>query len=361
MTLENSNPKNLNSFKFICLFFVLLGLCLYFNKINYYAGSVRSYFLAGFSILFFCLGLNFIEYNYTSYRKHFKDNVLKFTIYAAIFLLVSFAIVLFKVFTQKNNLKFTTNVSTAINNTPFLFANLWFIPTYFILLLLLPALNKFITKLNYSPVVFASILLIIVFNELIAPIIPNNAFSLRDVFISLRYILFYGFFALLGLSYNRLITKHKENESISALLIILLFALIAACVFIYGYNSNLYKQMYPPTFFFSIYQLLIFTVAYYFLPKINKLLNTFENKKFIRFASDYMLEIILILPFVLFLFSLLFNATNVASFFDKYFILGFLTYFIGAVLIIVLCFFVLDKFKNRTNNLKNSKNNIEGK
>ena len=346
--MDSTENINLKAFKLFSLILFLIGLCLYFTSTSSPAGAVRSYFFVGFTLLFLIFGISFSDYTYVNYKKYFSDCALKYIVYAAAYTFICSVIILFTVFTVRNNLRFLTNVTAAINNTKFVFTNFWFIPAYLTVLLILPFLNYILKKTNYSPVLFASIVLVIISNEIITPILSNNGFPLRDIFASMRYVLFYGLFTLIGLSYKKLEEGRQRYKIVTVFFIFTCIVLITACVLIYGYSYDLIKQFYPPTFFLTVYHLLILAVLYISLPKLKKIANFTDNKKFTNFVSDYLMEILFISPLILYLLSLCFSALKFTGFFNEYFIIGFLAYFLSSFLILTTTYLISALIQKKT-------------
>lgn len=342
---------NIVPLKFLSLFLIMIGYCLYFTNLNSPIGAIRSYFLLGYTLLFLIFGISFSYYTYNGYKRFFLDYILKFLVYAAAYSIICSIVISIPVFTAKNNFMFLTNVMNAVNNTKFLFTNFWFIPTGLTVFLTLPFIDKLVKKFNYSLILFMVIILVIALNEVISPLVQNNGLHLRDIFSSLRYVLFYGLFTLIGLSHNELVKNREKNKITIFLFILVCFILITACLLIYGYSYDLIKHFYPPTFFLTVYHLLILVFFYAISFKLGNVSAFLDNKNLVKFTSENLLLLLFFLPLFLYLLSLLFNALTIVDFFNEHFIFGFLAYLISIILIWLLFNMVTNFFyKQKTNN-----------
>ena len=340
--MENVNNKNISkTLNCISFVFILLGMCLYFNDISYTAGFIRGYFLIGFVLLFFTLGYDISCYKYEGYKKYTKDYLLKFAYYAAAYLLSAIIIIIITVYTgPKTNYGFFKNAYNAYFDIPYIFKNFWFVPVYAIIILLVPVFNKIIKKSNYSPIIYFSILLIFVLNEVVAPLFPSLA-HIRDMFESMRYVFFYGFITLLGHAQDHLLKNHEKNKIINLLIIISSFAFIFICIFIYGYSYDLSEQFNPPNIHVATYAILLLSVIYYFSPSIVKFFKFLENKKLIEYMSKFSYPIIILSPVILYLLTIFYNAVKLKNIFAQYYIAGFLLYLTASLIILSIIYLIV--------------------
>lgn len=171
-------------------------------------------------------------------------------------------------------------------NLRFVSWHLWFIPTYILLILLIPLLYKIFCKFkdNYKYMPLAILALAIFMLENL------------DVYERVKNIVFYSFWIYIGFFYNKL-KSIDINLKIKVLTIIVLTLILFLLGITDRYTLDMQFNKFPPNFIFLIYSMTMLSIIYILKPYLLKLDNITLINNFIGLYSKYGFTLYLYQPF----------------------------------------------------------------
>jgi fucose 4-O-acetylase-like acetyltransferase len=297
--------EKLDIFRGLAMMWVILIHCLYW--LGFFPWQ-KSLLLIEMPLFFFIAGAsngmaskkklgNF-------YLTRFQRILIPYWIYVLI------CVVLISIVTTPESIKYFVKFvcdwinpfGSHISSIPYLPSTLWFAPVYLLVISVFPLFQKIYnipTYLRYLPL-FILFLLIGILN-----LLGNDGM----IFYYAKMLVFYGFFAYLGLFYTEITRKTRILPALAIITICLpvLFVLVRFL----GQSPDMQNNKFPPNFIFLVYSILALNIIYIFSDFIVRVIKFLKKNSVFCWIYqqyiDYGLTIFLFQPFAFVLLGYLKN------------------------------------------------------